>query len=75
MEKENSRDGWRRWKRGGLKRWFVCGSVCFLDDRIGNLALGCGELLNFCAFGFAPASLVVPLGGWSVAVAGFLAIK
>mmetsp|Transcript_1034 Transcript_1034/g.3219 ORF Transcript_1034/g.3219 Transcript_1034/m.3219 type:complete len:253 (-) Transcript_1034:367-1125(-) len=34
-----------------------------------------GELFNFAAFAFAPASLIAPLGGWSVAAAAFFASR
>lgn len=37
--------------------------------------MGIGELANFAAYGFAPASLVTPLGALSILVSSFLATR
>ncbi|CAG9759511.1 unnamed protein product [Ceutorhynchus assimilis] len=42
---------------------------------IGFLTMGVGELANFGAYAFAPASLVTPLGALSVLVSAILASK
>jgi uncharacterized membrane protein len=39
------------------------------------LIVGVGEVANFTAYAFAPASLVTPLGALSVLVAAILASK
>nr|CAH7758284.1 unnamed protein product [Callosobruchus chinensis] len=51
---------------GYLKDWFWW---------LGISAMGFGELLNFAAYGFAPASVVTPLGALSVLVSAVLASK
>ncbi len=35
---------------------------------IGLITMGLGELCNFAAYGFAPASVITPLGALSVLV-------
>ncbi len=40
---------------------------------LGTLLMGLGEIGNFAAFAFAPASLVAPLGAWSVVLSAVLA--
>lgn len=40
---------------------------------LGTLLMGMGEVGNFAAFAFAPASLVAPLGAWSVVLSAVLA--
>ncbi|XP_030760373.1 magnesium transporter NIPA2 [Sitophilus oryzae] len=42
---------------------------------IGLLTMGVGELANFVAYAFAPASLVTPLGALSILVSAILASK
>ncbi|EEB19914.1 Non-imprinted in PRader-Willi/Angelman syndrome region protein, putative [Pediculus humanus corporis] len=42
---------------------------------VGLLLMGIGELANFAAFAFAPATLVAPLGALSVLVSSILASK
>ncbi|XP_056638538.1 magnesium transporter NIPA2 [Diorhabda sublineata] len=42
---------------------------------LGLLSMGIGELANFAAYAFAPASLVTPLGALSVLVSAVLASK
>lgn len=37
--------------------------------------MGIGELANFAAYGFAPASLITPLGALSVLVSSVLAAR
>ncbi|CAH1998348.1 unnamed protein product [Acanthoscelides obtectus] len=51
---------------GYLKDWFWW---------LGISAMGFGEILNFAAYGFAPASVVTPLGALSVLVSAILASK
>nr|CAI5840280.1 unnamed protein product [Callosobruchus analis] len=51
---------------GYLKDWFWW---------LGISAMGFGEILNFAAYGFAPASVVTPLGALSVLVSAVLASK
>ncbi|CAF1395095.1 unnamed protein product [Adineta ricciae] len=41
----------------------------------GLLAMGIGEACNFAAYGFAPASIVTPLGALSVLVSALLAVR
>lgn len=45
----------------------------FLSSRL--VSVGLGEVLNFCAYMFAPASLVTPLGALSVIIAAILSSK
>lgn len=48
----------------------------FLKDPtwwMGTFLMAAGEVGNFAAFGFAPASLVAPLGAWSVVLSAVLA--
>ena len=45
------------------------------DIKIYMFAVGIGELANFAAFAFAPATLVAPLGALSVLVSSILASK
>lgn len=40
---------------------------------IGTFLMAAGEVGNFAAFAFAPASLVAPLGAWSVVLSAILA--
>eukprot|EP00171_Calliarthron_tuberculosum_P016821 IDg16821t1 len=40
---------------------------------LGTLLMAMGEVGNFAAFAFAPASLVAPLGAWSVVLSAVLA--
>lgn len=40
---------------------------------LGTALMGLGEIGNFAAFAFAPASLVAPLGAWSVVLSAVLA--
>lgn len=40
---------------------------------LGTLLMGLGEVGNFAAFAFAPASLVAPLGAWCVVLSAILA--
>lgn len=40
---------------------------------LGTLLMAAGEIGNFAAFAFAPASLVAPLGAWSVVLSAVLA--
>lgn len=40
---------------------------------IGTFLMAAGEIGNFAAFAFAPASLVAPLGAWSVVLSAILA--
>lgn len=40
---------------------------------MGTFLMAAGEVGNFAAFGFAPASLVAPLGAWSVVLSAILA--
>lgn len=40
---------------------------------MGTFLMAAGEVGNFAAFAFAPASLVAPLGAWSVVLSGILA--
>lgn len=40
---------------------------------IGTFLMATGEIGNFAAFAFAPASLVAPLGAWSVVLSAILA--
>lgn len=40
---------------------------------LGTALMGLGEVGNFAAFAFAPASLVAPLGAWSVVLSAILA--
>ncbi|KAG5868050.1 hypothetical protein JTB14_033055 [Gonioctena quinquepunctata] len=42
---------------------------------LGLLTMGVGEMVNFVAYAFAPASLVTPLGALSVLVSAILASK
>ncbi|CAF0865483.1 unnamed protein product [Didymodactylos carnosus] len=41
----------------------------------GLITMGIGELCNFAAYGFAPASMVTPLGALSVLVSALLAVR
>jgi len=66
----------RRLNKIGLRA--SAGGYGYLKDWtwwIGLLIMGVGELANFVAYAFAPASLVTPLGALSVLVATLLAIK
>jgi uncharacterized membrane protein len=49
-----------------LVKWFEILMVYFLQ-------VGFGELCNFAAYGFAPATLVTPLGALSVLVSAIMA--
>ena len=40
---------------------------------MGTFLMAAGEIGNFAAFAFAPASLVAPLGAWSVVLSAILA--
>ncbi|KAL1491412.1 hypothetical protein ABEB36_012013 [Hypothenemus hampei] len=54
------------------------GGFSYLKDWmwwVGFLTMGVGELANFAAYAFAPASLVTPLGALSVLVSAILATK
>ncbi|XP_044755162.1 magnesium transporter NIPA2 [Coccinella septempunctata] len=54
------------------------GGFGYLKDWIwwtGFLSMGIGEFLNLIAYGFAPASLVTPLGALSVLISTVLATK
>ncbi|CAF1642093.1 unnamed protein product [Adineta ricciae] len=42
---------------------------------IGLVTMGLGEVCNFTAYGFAPASVVTPLGALSVLVSALLAVR
>ncbi|UJR13423.1 hypothetical protein I4U23_000438 [Adineta vaga] len=42
---------------------------------IGLITMGLGEVCNFAAYGFAPASVVTPLGALSVLVSALLAVR
>lgn len=41
----------------------------------GLITMGLGELCNFAAYGFAPASVVTPLGALSVLVSALMAVR
>lgn len=54
------------------------GSVSYLRDWVwwsGMILMGIGEVANFVAYGFAPATLVTPLGALSVIVSAVLSSK
>ncbi|CAH1187426.1 unnamed protein product [Phyllotreta striolata] len=61
-------------KRGGVRAG--AGGFGYLFDWmwwLGLITMGIGELANFAAYAFAPASLVTPLGALSVLVSAVLA--
>ncbi|XP_066247648.1 magnesium transporter NIPA2 [Euwallacea similis] len=63
-------------KVGGIRAG--AGGFGYLKDWmwwVGFLTMGVGELANFGAYAFAPASLVTPLGALSVLVSAVLASK
>ncbi|XP_050304521.1 magnesium transporter NIPA2 [Anthonomus grandis grandis] len=66
----------KRLGKGGLRAG--AGGYGYLKDWtwwIGFLTMGIGELANFGAYAFAPASLVTPLGALSVLVSALLASR
>ncbi|XP_017775572.1 PREDICTED: magnesium transporter NIPA2 [Nicrophorus vespilloides] len=63
-------------RRGALRAG--SGGFGYLRDWIwwlGLITMGAGELANFAAYAFSPASLVTPLGALSVLVSAILASK
>ncbi|XP_053212889.1 magnesium transporter NIPA2-like [Panonychus citri] len=63
-------------RKGSLRAG--AGGYGYLKDWVwwaGFLCMGFGELFNFIAYAFAPASLVTPLGALSVLVTALLATK
>ncbi|CAF0841569.1 unnamed protein product [Adineta steineri] len=42
---------------------------------VGLITMGIGEICNFVAYGFAPASVVTPLGALSVLVSALMAVR
>ena len=54
---------------------YVCLIAFLIHKQILLFSVGIGELANFAAYAFAPASLVTPLGALSVLVSAILASK